>query len=116
MGSVAHTLNQFDFSCFILVWASLLLPVPFSRVVLNDHSPKQVFVGGFIGIVEGILFFALVRLRILPKINHLLGKRIGYIFVHDFPLPVYNVVSKCYILLAQSSDDTYEESNLQQES
>jgi len=37
------------------------LPVPPCRVVLKDHSGTQVFVGGIVGAVEGLLWFYLVK-------------------------------------------------------
>jgi len=102
--SAAHTLNQTDFALYAITWGLLLLPVPFSRVVLYDHTPQQVMVGSAIGIFEALLFFGLVR-SVQHRVNHNLGRRLGGILVHDFPLPMYEVQSKCYRLLADIEDN-----------
>jgi len=102
--SASHTIAQFDFVTFAFWWGVLLLPVPFSRVVLNDHFPIQVITGSFIGFVEAGVYFGLIRHYLLPRMNHRLGTRIGYVLVHDFPLPVYEVISKSFFLLAQAED------------
>jgi len=103
--SKAHTLNQTDFACFAMAWGLALLPVPFSRVVLNDHTPKQVLVGSALGMLEAVIYFGMVR-SLQHRYNHLLGRRVFGVFVHDFPLPVYETCSKCYRLLARVQDDS----------
>mmetsp|Transcript_24148 Transcript_24148/g.77779 ORF Transcript_24148/g.77779 Transcript_24148/m.77779 type:complete len:335 (-) Transcript_24148:122-1126(-) len=100
----AHTLNQLDFCSFAFAWGIFLLPVPFSRVILNDHTPSQVMVGSAVGLLQAALYFMVIRHTILPRMNHFLGKRIGYVLVHNFALPVYEVVSRCYVLLAREKD------------
>lgn len=104
--SAAHTLNQTDFAWYTFAWAFLLLPVPFSRLVLHDHSPKQVFAGATIGVAEATLFFVVIRHGLLPKLNYRLGKRIGRVLVHDFPLPMIEVLSSAYYLLARLDEKT----------
>jgi len=101
--SRAHTLNQADFCCFALAWGVLLLPVPFSRLVLNDHTPKQVLAGSALGMFEAMLYFGVIR-STQQRCNHLLGRRVLGVFVHDFPLPVYEAISKCFRLLARSEE------------
>eukprot|EP00403_Amphidinium_massartii_P025326 CAMPEP_0178401916 /NCGR_PEP_ID=MMETSP0689_2-20121128/16560_1 /TAXON_ID=160604 /ORGANISM="Amphidinium massartii, Strain CS-259" /LENGTH=232 /DNA_ID=CAMNT_0020022775 /DNA_START=43 /DNA_END=741 /DNA_ORIENTATION=- len=50
----------------------LLVPVPWSRVQLGDHSVAQVLVGSAVGILEALLWFLIVRLvlmRFMPALD-----------------------------------------------
>lgn len=42
---------------YALGYCLLLLPVPFSRVYLHDHSRNQVLVGSFVGMVTAMLWY-----------------------------------------------------------
>jgi hypothetical protein len=42
---------------YALGYCILLLPVPFSRVYLHDHSRNQVLVGSFVGMVTSIIWY-----------------------------------------------------------
>jgi len=99
--SAAHTLGHSDFVYFAAAWGFLLLPVPFSRVILKDHTPAQVLTGATIGTVEAVIYFAIIRHAILPAVNYRLSQRIGFVFVHNFPLPMMEVLSRAYTLLAK---------------
>lgn len=47
---------------YALGYCLLLLPVPFSRVYLHDHSSNQVLVGSVVGLVTSIIWYiGLVR-------------------------------------------------------
>eukprot|EP00930_Biecheleria_cincta_P089848 TRINITY_DN79190_c0_g1_i1.p1 TRINITY_DN79190_c0_g1~~TRINITY_DN79190_c0_g1_i1.p1 ORF type:complete len:410 (-),score=34.80 TRINITY_DN79190_c0_g1_i1:8-1237(-) len=111
--SNANSLDRMDFAATILLWGILLLPVPFSRVVLKDHTPLQVTVGSAIGFVEAILFFAWIRHHFQKKLNHRLGDRVGHVFVHDYPLPVSDAVSKAQCLLVEADEESPSEDLLQ---
>merc|ERR1712014_435678 len=41
---------------------------------------------------------------LLPRLNHRLGGRIGCLLVHNFPLPVYEVISNGYRVIVQARE------------
>lgn len=45
---------------FLSVWVWILLPVPFMRVVLRDHSILQVSIGASLGAIYAAIWFALM--------------------------------------------------------
>lgn len=47
----------------------LLLPVPYSRMYLGDHTPLQVTLGSAHGIVLGLIYFLLLRYCIAKKLD-----------------------------------------------
>ncbi|KAJ0408471.1 hypothetical protein ATCC90586_008409 [Pythium insidiosum] len=49
--------------------AALFVPVPFSRVYLGDHTPLQVGIGAADGAVLGVLYFALLRFVLAPRLD-----------------------------------------------
>lgn len=98
-------MDAFDFTAFAFYWGILLLPVPFSRVVLHDHTALQVMVGSLVGTVEAIAWFTFWRKRIQKPYNHLLGTRVYGIFIHNFALPRFEVKSKALRLLADATTD-----------
>ena len=75
-----------EFSFFLTCWIPLLLPVPLSRVELNDHSASQAMAGTFVGFVAVLLWFPTV-LYIRWKFRNDVGKKFGYIFVHNYDIP-----------------------------
>lgn len=100
-------LTAWDFVLYIFRWAVLLLPVPMSRIIVKDHTPGQVTIGTIIGTVEAIIWFACVRHFFLRRHNHLLGQRIGRIFIHNYPLPRFEVRSRCCRALVSESFASY---------
>jgi membrane-associated phospholipid phosphatase len=48
---------------WLLIAGIALLPVGWSRVVLGDHSWSQVFVGAFVGLASGGLWWCLLKQR-----------------------------------------------------
>lgn len=75
---------------YALIWTAILLPIPFSRPYLHDHTPMQVVVGSFVGAVLGcIWYFCFIRgwifgardnrnIGLLKKlVNSRLGKSFG---------------------------------------
>ncbi|GLE03286.1 hypothetical protein PINS_up012176 [Pythium insidiosum] len=55
----------------IVLSAVVLVPVPFSRVYLGDHTPLQVGIGAADGAVLGVLYFALLRFVLAPRLDAL---------------------------------------------
>lgn len=66
-------------------YAVLLLPVPWSRVQLADHTEVQVFVGSACGFVAATLWIALTH-NITKKFNHRIGQTCGP-FQHNLAMP-----------------------------
>jgi len=78
-------------------WTVILLPVPFSRIVLRDHTPKQVLVGSCLGISVVVVWMCIGFLA-MHRCNHRLGESLrvgGYTVVeHNLPLPFYMAFSE----------------------
>jgi hypothetical protein len=53
----------------ILILIFLLMPVPLSRVILQDHSVEQVIVGTTEGVLFGIMSFAFAKRYLGPQDN-----------------------------------------------
>lgn len=49
--------DQWIYHWYALGYCLLLLPVPFSRVYLHDHSRNQVLVGSFVGMVTSMIWY-----------------------------------------------------------
>lgn len=101
--TAADILTSWDFTLYIFMWAVLLIPVPMSRIILKDHSPGQATIGALIGTVEAMVWFGCVRHFFLRRFNHLLGQRMGRVFIHNYPLPRFEVRSRCCRALASQS-------------
>jgi len=78
-------------------WISIIFtftnfPVPFSRVILKDHSTLQVFVGSGVGIGIAILYFLFLRCIVIHRIESWEeGKQIR--FHNDYSRKDYYVIS-----------------------
>ncbi len=84
---VFGTMSQREFSTYMTIWSLLLLPVPISRAILNDHYPSQIMAGCFMGIVACIIWYPLVlslRIKFQPQV----GTKFLYIFVHNYDVPI----------------------------
>merc|ERR1712228_763357 len=93
MGSKPDMLTHVQFVGFAAVWGVLLIPVPFSRLELHDHTPKQVMVGSMAGMIEAIIWFFVVR-KLQRRHNHRLGDIMLSLFKHNYALPRYEVKSR----------------------
>jgi len=62
-----------QFVSMSVFWFSLLGYVPASRVFLYDNSVRQVFVGSVLGVIEGVLWFVMMR-KLAWKFRHQLGR------------------------------------------
>jgi membrane-associated phospholipid phosphatase len=70
------------FILFLGLWFALLLPIPFSRVILHDHSPSQAMMGSLVGLVGGCIWLALSHL----VRRHWSGEsQIWGVFPHNMP-------------------------------
>lgn len=84
-----HTMTHSQFVIFIIVWFIILTPVGLSRIVLGDHSVKQVMYGGFTGFLAAVLWFRFMR-YLQRRYNHRLGRHFCF-FKHNYPLPQFMV-------------------------
>eukprot|EP00933_Yihiella_yeosuensis_P021589 TRINITY_DN17059_c1_g1_i1.p1 TRINITY_DN17059_c1_g1~~TRINITY_DN17059_c1_g1_i1.p1 ORF type:complete len:342 (-),score=31.45 TRINITY_DN17059_c1_g1_i1:159-1184(-) len=50
-----------EFIVYTVFWTVYMLPVPFMRVALRDHSTDQVFYGSVFGLVTATIYFRVVR-------------------------------------------------------
>lgn len=107
--SVDDTMDSFDFGVYLFSWGIYLLPVPVSRVVLHDHTPKQVMAGCAIGMFEAVLWFLMVR-KMQRKKNHMLSTRFWGCFNHNYALPRFEVYSRglCWVEHCQLCLEDYE--------
>ncbi|CAE7599619.1 unnamed protein product [Symbiodinium sp. CCMP2456] len=81
-------LNVRELISFGLFWFFLMVPVPFMRVVLCDHTPNQVAVGSTLGLVLAVLWWRAVRV-LQRRFRNLEGRQICYgLLWHDYFLPV----------------------------
>ncbi|KAF4710115.1 hypothetical protein FOZ62_030331 [Perkinsus olseni] len=103
----ASAISEDQLVVVVSFWSLVLLPIPLSRVILRDHTPQQVFMGGIIGIVEATVWhFITLFARI--KTDRYVGARvwkgifvscrhsmaaIGHplLQIHNWPAP------RCYI-------------------
>jgi hypothetical protein len=84
---VFGTISQKEFSAYLTIWSLLLLPVPISRAIVNDHYPAQILAGCFVGILACIIWYPVV-LSIRVKFANKVGAKFWYIFVHNYDVPI----------------------------
>ena len=63
------TLLIYIFYRAIMIFLAVFGPVPISRVLLQDHSIKQVVIGSLEGIAFGVLFFFVLNNLVGPKLT-----------------------------------------------
>jgi len=100
----SHTMSRGDFIFFVGAWGLALLPVPFTRVMLFDHTLSQVAIGGLVGFLEAAVYWLIVRLVLMERWNYRLGTNIGYLFLHNLAKPLPDVMGKTFFLLAQAEE------------
>jgi len=86
-------LTHTEFIAYTMVWATIMLPVPFFRVVLYDHTADQVLVGSIIGIALAALWFRVMR-RLQDRFDAQgpPGSKVWGVFVHNYPRPTFPLV------------------------
>merc|ERR1712048_745205 len=57
---MSGTITKEEFSVHLALWVCLLMPVPFMRVVLYDHSLQQAMYGFCLGVVSAIAWWRVV--------------------------------------------------------
>lgn len=80
------SITQREFSAYLAIWSFLLLPVPISRALLNDHSPSQIIAGCLIGILTCLIWYPTILALRLKYASHY-GSKFWYIFVHNYDVP-----------------------------
>lgn len=83
----------------LLLWALLLAPVTWSRLVVNDHYPSQVIDGSILGFSLAVLWWT-CSLMVQRKYNHRLGCpaltwRNRTLLWHDHALPCCMAIARC---------------------
>ena len=75
----------------VVAAAAVLLPVPASRVVLNDHSYEQVMAGSLFGVSTALFFFAFMKYSAAKSLHEWCKKpwvkRLGITNDYHFHLP-----------------------------
>lgn len=54
-------LSTHEFLVYVVAWFIIMIPVPFMRVILYDHTTAQVFVGALIGPTIALIWWRVVR-------------------------------------------------------
>jgi len=87
-----------QFVVYAGVWMTLMLPVPFSRIQLSDHTPTQAALGVIVGAAAAVPWYFFVYGR-LKRYNHCLGKRWpqGWRLAleHNLSLPCCMALERC---------------------
>mmetsp|Transcript_29958 Transcript_29958/g.79899 ORF Transcript_29958/g.79899 Transcript_29958/m.79899 type:complete len:221 (-) Transcript_29958:242-904(-) len=78
LNSRTHIRKPFAWTVFLLL---LILPIPWARVQLNDHSVMQVVVGCVFGVVTALAFFAFLR---VVMVKHLSVATCNYTFRDNY--------------------------------
>lgn len=87
----------------VAYWAVMLLPVPFSRMILHDHSLGQVTMGGIVGMCWAFVFVYLTyTLRI--RYNHILGQTVLSYLIHNMALPCSMAEKRCNVKFCPKRD------------
>lgn len=81
------SVSQNEFSVYLMIWIPALVPVPISRVLLNDHSASQVMAGCIVGFVAGFVWFPIV-LAFRIATEKFVGRKFLYVFVHNYDVPL----------------------------
>jgi len=55
-------LSSSTFIGWVLLWFCVLVPVPITRIMLQDHTADQVLVGCFFGMMQALVWFSLLLL------------------------------------------------------
>jgi membrane-associated phospholipid phosphatase len=78
--------SQYEFFLYVVIWTVSLLPVPISRAIVGDHSPKQILAGGIVGWGVALIWFPICVI-IRKALRAHVGKRFLLIFVHNYDVP-----------------------------
>jgi len=88
--SSGEVLSHKEFVWLCCIWKSVLVPIPWSRIQLYDHTPYQVALGSLLGIALAVLWFVIWQCALYP-VQWRVGKVMCRIFKHDFSLPVFKL-------------------------
>lgn len=87
----SETLTHLKFITYISVWCFIMVPVPFMRVVLYDHSVSQAFLGTLLGPTVALLWWRFVR-YCQHRCQHLEGERFFFgLLIHNYKLPRFHL-------------------------
>lgn len=80
-------LTQTKFVVYVLMWFLIMIPVPFMRVALYDHTTSQVATGSLVGPIIAVIWWRIVRClqhRFRHKENH---RFFFGLLTHNYTLP-----------------------------
>ena len=80
------SISQREFSAYLAIWSPIILPVPISRALLNDHSASQILAGCLIGILACFIWYPIV-LALRLRYASCVGQKFWFIFVHNYDVP-----------------------------
>jgi len=96
-------LTHTEFVVYIMTWFIILMPVPFFRVVLYDHTTEQVIAGSLVGIFMALVWWRFVR-YMQRRFQSLEGQHVLYgVVLHTYKLPQFHLT--CAGDIAPASDD-----------
>lgn len=90
----SSAISNMQFVILFAVWFVILAPVPVSRIMLNDHTSTQAFVGSCIGTIEAAIWYAAMSHIARSCEGHLGWEfRPGgckiYVLRHNYKVPTY---------------------------
>lgn len=107
-------LSHGEFLAFFACWFVLLIPVPFTRTVLNDHTAAQVMLGSSIGIIEAVVWYWAAHRYLQSNPNY--GEKMCGCCMHDYALPLPQVRSDALRLVVEGPEsDEAEVEDVQRE-
>lgn len=105
-----RVLSHAQFVMLSSVWVLLLLPVPWARVVLKDHSNSQVLAGGGLGALEAAIWFFIARSleqRIRPDVadwKYQPDWSRVHLLVHNYYMPTLAELRQEILRVASASE------------
>jgi len=84
-------LTQQEYVAFVAFWFFMMVPVPFMRVALYDHSLSQVCVGTMVGAVTAFLWWRFVRVLQARYEGHLGSRFFHGLLTHNHGMPTFTL-------------------------
>jgi len=75
-----------EFLGCISFWSCVFLPVPYSRLVLHDHTTEQVLAGCLVGTIAAVVWWGIVRC-LQDRYRHRVNDRVLGCLTHNYAYP-----------------------------
>jgi len=83
----SESLTHLKFVVYVIVWFLIMIPVPFMRVALYDHTTGQVAAGALVGPIIAIIWWRFVR-YLQQRFRHWENQRFCFgLLTHNYTLP-----------------------------